>query len=190
MERLTAKRVNGIKRGYWSSAKKEELVQALGKYEDTGYSPEEILRVSKSTVTRFDLFKGMGSDMAAQMILDLAKRFDNRETLRDYISEVVSEEELRRIDAAAKKYGDQPLSFSLKMSNPTPIELYKATRDTFQVGGEMKRLTADEILRNMSTKQLVTELTKRVGVVAEYIEPHTEKTFTESGSMILLKVTD
>lgn len=114
MKRLTAKRVNGIKRGYWSSARKDDLVQALGKYEDTGYSPEEILRVSKSTVTRFDLFKGMGSDMAAQMILDLAKRFDNRETLRDYISEAVSEEELRRIDAAAKKDGIQLLSFSLK----------------------------------------------------------------------------
>ena len=117
MKRLTAKRVNGIKKGYWSSAKKEELVQALGKYEDTGYSPEEILRVSKSTVTRFDLFKGMGSDMAAQMILDLAKRVDNRETLRDYISEAVSEEELRRIDAAAKKDGIQPLSFSLRAAD-------------------------------------------------------------------------
>ena len=114
MKRLTAKRVNGIKKGYWSSSKKEELVQALGKYEGTGYSPEEIWRVSKSTVTRFDLFKGMGPDMAAQMILDLAKRFDRRETLRDYISEAVSEEELRRIDAAAKKDGIQLLSFSLK----------------------------------------------------------------------------
>ena len=158
MKRLTAKRVNGIKKGYWSSAKKEELVQALGKYEDTGYSPEEILRVSKSTVTRFDLFKGMGSDMAAQMILDLAKRFDNRETLRAYISEAVSEEELRRIDAAAKKDGIQPLSFSLK-----PV---------------------------VTTKALVTELAKRDGVIMEYIEPHTEKSFTESGSMIVLKIID
>lgn len=42
MKRLTAERVNGIKRGYWSSANKEELVQALGKYEDTGCSPEEV----------------------------------------------------------------------------------------------------------------------------------------------------
>lgn len=158
MKRLTAKRVNGIKKGYWSSARKDDLVQALGKYEDTGYSPEEILRVSKSTVTRFDLFKGMGSDMAAQMILDLAKRFDNREMLRDYISEAVSEEELRRIDAAAKKDGIQPLSFSLK-----PV---------------------------VTTKALVTELAKRDGVIMEYIEPHTEKSFTESGSMIVLKIID
>ena len=158
MKRLTAKRVNGIKRGYWSSARKDDLVQALGKYEDTGYSPEEILRVSKSTVTRFDLFKGMGPDMAAQMILDLAKRFDRRETLRDYISEAFSEEELRRIDAAAEKDGIQPLSFSLK-----PV---------------------------VTTKALVTELAKRDGVIMEYIEPHTEKSFTESGSMIVLKIID
>ena len=47
-----------------------------------------------------------------------------------------------------------------------------------------------EPLKSVSTKQLVAELTKRAGVVTEYIEPHTEKTFTESGSMILLKVTD
>lgn len=42
MKRLTAERVNGIKGGYWSSAKKNDLVQALGKYEDTGCSPEEV----------------------------------------------------------------------------------------------------------------------------------------------------
>ena len=42
MERLTAERRNGIKSGYWSPAKKEELVQRLGAYEDTGLTPEEI----------------------------------------------------------------------------------------------------------------------------------------------------
>lgn len=41
-ERLTHKRVNGIKEGYWSPRKKEELLQRLGKYEDTGMEPEEI----------------------------------------------------------------------------------------------------------------------------------------------------
>ena len=42
MERLTAPRCSGIKSGYWSTAKKEELAQRLGQYEDTGLSPEEI----------------------------------------------------------------------------------------------------------------------------------------------------
>ena len=41
-ERLTALRVSGIKTGYWSDHKKEELVQRLGEYEDLGYSPEEL----------------------------------------------------------------------------------------------------------------------------------------------------
>lgn len=41
-ERLTHKRMNGIKEGYWSPRKKEELLQRLGKYEDTGMGPEEI----------------------------------------------------------------------------------------------------------------------------------------------------
>ena len=42
MERLTAQRCSGIKTGYWSTAKKEELVQRLGQYEDIGLTPEEI----------------------------------------------------------------------------------------------------------------------------------------------------
>lgn len=42
MNRLTSRRVNGIKTGYWSPAKKEDLVQRLGAYEDTGLEPEDI----------------------------------------------------------------------------------------------------------------------------------------------------
>lgn len=49
MERLTEKRVNGIKSGYWSAAKKDELVQRLGKYEDTGLEPEEIVKLNSFT---------------------------------------------------------------------------------------------------------------------------------------------
>ncbi len=41
-ERLTHKRVSGIKDGYWSSAKKEKLIQRLADYENTGFKPEEI----------------------------------------------------------------------------------------------------------------------------------------------------
>ena len=40
MSRLTHKRNNGIKEGYWSPNKKEELVQRLAEYEDTGLDPE------------------------------------------------------------------------------------------------------------------------------------------------------
>lgn len=42
MNRLTHARANGIKTGYWSPNKKEELVQRLAAYEDTGLEPEEI----------------------------------------------------------------------------------------------------------------------------------------------------
>lgn len=42
MERLTHKRVNGIKTGYWSSSKKQDLVDRLSEYEDTGLTPDEI----------------------------------------------------------------------------------------------------------------------------------------------------
>lgn len=36
MDRLTHERNNGIKTGYWSPNKKEELVQRLAEYEDEG----------------------------------------------------------------------------------------------------------------------------------------------------------
>lgn len=45
MNRLTARRANGTKTEFWSSASREELEQALGAYEDTGYSPEEIMEI-------------------------------------------------------------------------------------------------------------------------------------------------
>lgn len=47
MKRLTSKRCNGIKDGYWSSAKKEELVQRLAEYEDTGLEPVEIKKLKE-----------------------------------------------------------------------------------------------------------------------------------------------
>ena len=42
MERMTHERCNGIKTGYWSAATKEELVQRLALYENTGLEPWEI----------------------------------------------------------------------------------------------------------------------------------------------------
>ena len=45
MERLTHKRVNGIKTGYWSPSKKQDLVDRLSEYEDTGLTPEQIRQI-------------------------------------------------------------------------------------------------------------------------------------------------
>lgn len=50
MQRLTHERANGIKSGYWSAAKKEELVQRLAAYEDTGLEPEEVIELKKLVV--------------------------------------------------------------------------------------------------------------------------------------------
>lgn len=41
-KRLTARRVNGIRTGYWSPAKKDALIDRLADYEETGCTPEEI----------------------------------------------------------------------------------------------------------------------------------------------------
>ena len=50
MNRSTQKRVNGIKTGYWSTSKKDDLVARLAEYEDTGVNPEEVLRLKKNAV--------------------------------------------------------------------------------------------------------------------------------------------
>lgn len=50
MNRLTQKRVNGIKTGYWSTSKKDDLVARLADYEDTGLEPAEVLQLKKNTV--------------------------------------------------------------------------------------------------------------------------------------------
>lgn len=42
MQRLTHERSNGIKTGYWSPEKKEDLVARLAEYENTGLAPDEI----------------------------------------------------------------------------------------------------------------------------------------------------
>ena len=41
-DRMTHKRANGIKDGYWAAATKEQLIQRLAAYEDTGLEPWEI----------------------------------------------------------------------------------------------------------------------------------------------------
>ncbi len=42
MERLTREHCNGIKTGYWSPEKKEDLINALAAYENTGLDPQQI----------------------------------------------------------------------------------------------------------------------------------------------------
>lgn len=46
MGRLTHPRSNGIKAGYWSPNKKDELVEKLAEYENTGLTPEEVVTVN------------------------------------------------------------------------------------------------------------------------------------------------
>ena len=51
MGRLTAQRMNGIKSGYWSLAKKDELIQRLGEYEDMGLEPDQLRMLIKACTT-------------------------------------------------------------------------------------------------------------------------------------------
>lgn len=59
MERLTHKRVNGIQDGYWSTNKKQELVDRLAAYENTDLDPEQVEHV-KETAKKYLLEKAQG----------------------------------------------------------------------------------------------------------------------------------
>lgn len=48
--RLTHKRENGIKSGYWSPNKKDELINRLAEYENLGYSPEDLTTILDAIV--------------------------------------------------------------------------------------------------------------------------------------------
>lgn len=47
MNRLTHPRNNGIKSGYWSPNKKDELIERLAAYENTGLEPEQIYEIDE-----------------------------------------------------------------------------------------------------------------------------------------------
>lgn len=60
MDRLTHERCNGIKTGYWSAAKKEELVQRLAEFENLGLEPEyigDLQEYCKYLVNQLDLYR-------------------------------------------------------------------------------------------------------------------------------------
>lgn len=44
-QRLTHERCSGIKSGYWSQRKKQDLIDRLAMYENTGLSPDEVIRL-------------------------------------------------------------------------------------------------------------------------------------------------
>lgn len=70
MKRLTSKRRIGIKEGYWSPAKKEELVQRLAKYEDTGLEPAEIQELVKNEDLERTKMSGKYTIQEAVVVID------------------------------------------------------------------------------------------------------------------------
>lgn len=54
MKRLTHSRSNGIKTGYWSPSKKDELIDRLAAYEDSGLMPEDVKRMVEAAKRKKD----------------------------------------------------------------------------------------------------------------------------------------
>ena len=52
MMRFTHERSSGIKTGYWSPHKKDELIERLAEYENTGMRPQEIYRMKAGTILK------------------------------------------------------------------------------------------------------------------------------------------
>ncbi len=92
MERLTHKRSNGIKSGYWSPAKKEELVQRLAAYEDTGVTPDE-----------FEIINQEYTRMARE--LSILRGRLSKETSRESNGEITVSELIKLLDKDKNKRG-------------------------------------------------------------------------------------
>ena len=71
MKRLTHKRSNGIKDGYWSPNKKDELVARLAQYENTGLTPEEIAQLQHKGNTNADRIRSMSDEGKPYKMLTL-----------------------------------------------------------------------------------------------------------------------
>ena len=71
MERLTHYRMNGIKEGYWSPNKNQELVDRLAQYEDAGLNPEEIQELKQRDKAKVPDYEGDGYDDDGNIIYDI-----------------------------------------------------------------------------------------------------------------------
>ena len=67
MSRLTHKRNNGIKEGYWSPNKKEELVQRLAEYEDTGLDPEQVQELAERDTAKKPIIIGVNGAIGCRV---------------------------------------------------------------------------------------------------------------------------
>ena len=103
-ERLTHKRANGIKEGYWTDCKKDELTQRLGEYEDAELSPAEILVMKKKgnpDSSKFDQFlKELREALATEI----------RHGMRSYTSKICFIAEVLTVTA------DQPVELTFTAS--------------------------------------------------------------------------
>lgn len=95
-ERMTHRRASGIKTGYWSPNKKEELVQRLAAYEDTGLEPQEIQVLADLHDALRDL---AAKAHAALDALPAADRADDRTILTDLARNVISSARLYGVDS-------------------------------------------------------------------------------------------
>jgi len=71
MSMLTSKRVNGIKDGYWSPAKKDDLIQKLGPIENAG--PALLARACETLCRR-----GADADCRGCPLQKLSELIDGR----------------------------------------------------------------------------------------------------------------
>ena len=95
-ERMTHQRANGIKTGYWSPETKENLVQRLAAYEDTGLEPQEVQALADLHDALQDL---AAKAHAALDALPAADRADDRTILTDLARATVSTARLYGVDS-------------------------------------------------------------------------------------------
>lgn len=118
MNRMTHERRNGIKTGYWSPNTKEELVQRLAAYENTGLEPQQIKDLASVSA------QSKKAESAWISVEDELPPIGHRVIVfREYEwGEVRVEQGIRDIDGWWRVYGTRTKKVSHWMPLPAPPE--------------------------------------------------------------------
>lgn len=169
MDRMTHERVNGIRAGYWSPEKKEELVQRLAAYENTGLEPEEV----SAKIEACNIYKSLG--LTPDQIQELKLKEDNdgwipvEERLPDayYDCEVTLYDGRREIGWCNDTSG---MWFD-KNDRIVNVIAWKEPSKPVQAGKESGRMTGQEAIKALKLEGVkITGGPRRIGNFFEALD--------------------
>lgn len=184
MERLTSKRVNGIKSGYWSAAKKDELIARLAEYEDTGKTPEEIRGFEETARKMVERTISLHRELKAEQSKhDSCWHCPNRvkndyKRQEEYLAKVAEYKKKEKEQGFINEEERQKLQFDIDKAKKTAEEARKRL-DKLDTGDTNSPMS--EVRKSIGQKYSADKLKKEAERAEITIEDDKKKTFVTSG---------